>query len=155
MIRNNGLGRTSGGGPVNAAAAVANFMGTGAAAKKVRRGRITKKSVKKPRQLLNRLGGLLGGAGGGAGRGAAGGTAVGTPTPPGTVEEGVASSAGEGASTGLPTVGADGVISMTMHQVSLAESERRDSRITSHPTPHDSCVSDFVLETILLTQTFI
>lgn len=96
---------------MDATAAVAKFMGNGAAAAaRLRRG------------LFDKLTGALGGgSGAGIGGGAAGGatTAVGTKTPKGTVENGVAQSAGTGATSGLPTVGADGVISMTMHQVSL------------------------------------
>ena len=96
---------------MDATAAVAKFMGNGAnAAARLRRG------------LLDKLTGALGGgSGGGAAGGAAGGatTAVGTKTPKGTVENAVAQSAGTGATSGLPTVGADGVINMNMHQVSL------------------------------------
>lgn len=74
------LGRTQGGGPVDAAAAVAKFMGT--AANKVKRA---------PQK--------------------------GTKTAKGTTEGGVAAAAGSGATSGLPTSGDDGTISMTFHQV--------------------------------------
>ncbi|KAF2262825.1 hypothetical protein CC78DRAFT_467198 [Lojkania enalia] len=94
--RASALGRTPGGGPVDAATAISNFMGTGAAAKNKKRG------------LLDVLTG--GGAGGAA-------SAQGTKTPAGTVEQGVAAAAGAGASSGLPTTSDDGTISMTFHQV--------------------------------------
>jgi len=56
------------------------------------------------------LGGILGGLGGATGAG-------GTPTPKGTVEEGVAKSAGNGAESGLPTCSDNGEITMTFHQI--------------------------------------
>src|SRR5882757_2893216 len=117
IIRKNGspLGKTPSGGTVDAEAAVAKFMSNGAtAAARLKRG------------LLDKLtGGALGGksdAGGGDATGDAAGAAtdaVGTKTPKGTTEDGVANAAGSGATSGLPTVGADGVISMTFHQLSL------------------------------------
>ncbi|EUC33040.1 hypothetical protein COCCADRAFT_97134 [Bipolaris zeicola 26-R-13] len=97
------LGRTASG-PVDAGAAIAKFMGTGAAG----------------------LAGLLGGLGGNkrglldaltGGAGGAGGAGAGTKTPKGTTEQGVAAAAGSGASTGLPTTSDDGTITMTFHQV--------------------------------------
>ncbi|EUC45601.1 hypothetical protein COCMIDRAFT_95059 [Bipolaris oryzae ATCC 44560] len=97
------LGRTASG-PVDAGAAIAKFMGTGAAG----------------------LGALLGGLGGNkrglldaltGGAGGAGGAGAGTKTPKGTTEQGVAAAAGSGASTGLPTTADDGTITMTFHQV--------------------------------------
>ncbi|KAF2851833.1 hypothetical protein T440DRAFT_448315 [Plenodomus tracheiphilus IPT5] len=92
------LGRTSGGGPVDAAAAIATFMGTGGGASTAS---TAKGSTK---------------AGGGKAGGAAGG-ADGSKTAKGTSESGVAASAGTGASSGLPTTSDDGTISMTFHQV--------------------------------------
>lgn len=97
------LGRTQGGGPVDAAAAIANFMGTGA-------GAATAGAATQKRQLL---GGLLGGKGKGAG----GATSAGTKTPQGTSETGVSKAAGAGAASGLPTTADDGTITMTFHQV--------------------------------------
>jgi hypothetical protein len=89
-------------------------MGT-AAASRIKRRLLGPRTAIKPRVLGDKLDGLLDGGKGGA----SGATdAVGTKTPKGTVEDGVESSAGTGATSGLPTVGADGVISMTMHQVS-------------------------------------
>lgn len=44
-------------------------------------------------------------------------TAKGTKTPKGTVENSVASAAGAGAASGLPTTADDGTITMTFHQV--------------------------------------
>ncbi|KAJ5023622.1 hypothetical protein PSV08DRAFT_226937 [Bipolaris maydis] len=87
------LGRTASG-PVDAGAAIAKFMGTGAAGGN-------------KRGLLDSLLGGAGGAGAGAG----------TKTPKGTTEQGVAAAAGTGASTGLPTTSDDGTITMTFHQV--------------------------------------
>jgi hypothetical protein len=104
------LGRTQGGGPIDAGAAIAAFMGTGGAA--------TKK-----RGVLDQLTGALGGAGGagGAAAGGAGGAgaaaAGGSKTAKGTKEQGVAAAAGAGASSGLPTTADDGSITMTFHQV--------------------------------------
>jgi len=89
------LGRTQGGGPVDAAAAVSTFMGGAAPATK--------------RQLAALLGGGAGKQGGGAG--------AGTKTAKGTTEQGVSKAAGSGASSGMPTTADDGSITMTFHQV--------------------------------------
>jgi hypothetical protein len=115
IIRQNGspLGKTNGGGQVDAAAAVAKFMGTGATSR-VKRHLLPSKRAHK-RSPANGLAGLLGG--GGAGKSSGATNAVGVKTPQGTVEDQVESTAGSGADTGLPTVGSDGIISMTMHQV--------------------------------------
>ncbi|KAF2628403.1 hypothetical protein BU25DRAFT_35195 [Macroventuria anomochaeta] len=94
------LGRTQGGGPVDAAAAIATFMGTGAAGGA---------AAANKRGLLDALTGGAGGAGGAA--------AAGTKTAKGTTEQGVAAAAGQGASQGLPTTSDDGTITMTFHQV--------------------------------------
>lgn len=102
------LGRTQGGGPVDAAAAISTFMGTGAAG-----GAAAAANTK--RGLLDALTGGAGGAGGAAGGAAA--SAAGTKTPKGTSETGVAAAAGQGASQGLPTTADDGTITMTFHQV--------------------------------------
>lgn len=115
VIRRNGppLGKTSGGGEVDAAAAVAKFMGNGAnAAARFKRNLLGNRFDVKRRGLLDGLDNLLGGGGGKAAE------ATGKKTPKGTVEDGVAKSAGTGAKSGLPTVGDDGVINMVMHQVS-------------------------------------
>ncbi|PSN65866.1 hypothetical protein BS50DRAFT_399741 [Corynespora cassiicola Philippines] len=105
------LGRTQGGGPVDAASAIANFMGTGAGAAGGAAGGAAAAAANKKRQLL---GGLLGGKGKGGGGAAAG---AGQKTAKGTTEAGVAASAGAGASSGLPTTADDGTITMTFHQV--------------------------------------
>lgn len=101
------LGRTQGGGPVDAAAAISTFMGGagGAAAANNKRG------------LLDALTGGAGGAAGAAGGAAGGAAAGGSKTPKGTSEAGVAAAAGQGASQGLPTTADDGTITMTFHQV--------------------------------------
>ncbi|KAF2470043.1 uncharacterized protein BDR25DRAFT_36190 [Lindgomyces ingoldianus] len=99
------LGRTNGGGPVDAASAIATFMGTGATG-----GAAT---TANKRGLLDAL------TGGGAKAGGAGGaaSAQGTKTPAGTAESGVSKAAGQGATSGLPTTADDGTITMTFHQV--------------------------------------
>ncbi|KAJ9243946.1 hypothetical protein DTO169E5_2288 [Paecilomyces variotii] len=95
------LGRTKGNGPVDAASAIATFMGnsTANAATKRRRGL---------------LGDLLGG---GKDDQNDANTSEGTKTADGTVEEGVKAAAGTGATSGLPTCSDNGTISMTYHQV--------------------------------------
>ncbi|KAJ4343571.1 hypothetical protein N0V87_000338 [Didymella glomerata] len=98
------LGRTQGGGAVDAASAIATFMGSGGAA--------AGGAAATKRGLLDALTGGAGGA-----KGAAGGAAAGTKTPKGTAEAGVAAAAGSGASQGLPTTADDGTITMTFHQV--------------------------------------
>ncbi|KAF2652788.1 hypothetical protein K491DRAFT_695311 [Lophiostoma macrostomum CBS 122681] len=114
------LGRTKAG-PVDAGAAIAAFMGTGAGATGATAGAAGAQTAANKRQLL---GGLLGGKGkgagaaaGGAGAGAGAASAAGTKTPKGTTEQGVAAAAGTGATSGLPTTADDGTISMTFHQV--------------------------------------
>jgi len=100
------LGRTNGGGPVDAAKAIAAFMGGSGNA-----------TANKERGLLNALiGGNAGGKTGG-GATAGGATSGGTKTPKGTTEDGVAKAAGTGATSGLPTCADDGTITMTFHQV--------------------------------------
>ncbi len=120
------LGRTQGNGPIDAAAMVANFMGTGSAPKvnaanagvgveddisalgSTRgKGKAQKREAGfglVARQFLKGLQGLFGG----------GGTTSTVKT-----ESTVAATAGEGASSGLPTCADDGTITMTFHQVSL------------------------------------
>ncbi|OAK95434.1 hypothetical protein IQ06DRAFT_232061 [Phaeosphaeriaceae sp. SRC1lsM3a] len=112
------LGRTSNG-PVDAAAAVAKFMGSGAGAATAATGATAAKgNGAKKTQQRGLLDALTGGAGGKKAGGAAGGAdAAGSKTPKGTSESGVASSAGAGASSGLPTCADDGTITMTFHQV--------------------------------------
>ncbi|ELR07744.1 hypothetical protein VC83_08755 [Pseudogymnoascus destructans] len=94
------LGRTSGSGPVNAAAAVANFMGG------------AKNIAARDAHMSKRIdfSSFLGGAGGGA-------TGTGVKTVKGTSESGVAAAAGSGAKSGLPTTADDGTLTMTFHQV--------------------------------------
>lgn len=94
------LGRTSNG-PVDAASAIATFMGTGSGA--------AAKGATAKRQLLA---GLLGG-----GKGKGGNAGDGSKTAKGTTEQGVAKAAGTGATSGLPTTADDGTITMTFHQV--------------------------------------
>ncbi|PVH89075.1 hypothetical protein DL98DRAFT_508223 [Cadophora sp. DSE1049] len=93
------LGRTQGGGPVDAAKMVSLFMGDGAnstdtvAAREVHTANVLRRSL---------------------GERAANG---GTKTPKGTSETGVKAATGAGASSGLPTTADDGTVTMTFHQV--------------------------------------
>lgn len=96
--RASALGRTKAG-PVDAAAAISTFMGSGTTNK---------------RGLLDTL---LGGGNGGNGGGAGGNTAKGAKASKGSAESGVAKAAGTGATSGMPTCADDGTISMTFHQV--------------------------------------
>jgi hypothetical protein len=110
------LGRTQGGGPVDAAAAIAKFMGSSSAGAATGASASTTKAAKKPAAAAR---GLLDALTGGAGsaKAAGGASAQGTKTPKGTSESGVAASAGSGASSGLPTTSSTGEITMTFHQV--------------------------------------
>lgn len=114
------LGRTKGGGPVDAAAAISMFMtGSSSGSSSQRRG------------LLD---GLLGGGtsflpgclhlfiidksiGKSGGSNAA--TSQGTSTKSAPVEGGVKAAAGTGATSGLPTCSDNGTITLTYHQVSI------------------------------------
>jgi hypothetical protein len=96
------LGRTQGGGAVDAGAAISMFMG-GAAG-----GAGAGAAAGAKRGFLDALTG--GGAAGGAGAASAGTKSTGT-------EGGVAKAAGTGATSGLPTTADDGTITMTFHQV--------------------------------------
>ncbi|KAF1965951.1 hypothetical protein BU23DRAFT_560646 [Bimuria novae-zelandiae CBS 107.79] len=132
------LGRTQGGGPVDAGAAIAAFMGgaggaagaagagaatgaaTGAGATGAAKGAATGAATGAgaagtKRQLLAALTGK--GKGKAGAKGAAGAAGAGTKTPKGTTENAVAASAGAGAASGLPTTADDGTITMTFHQV--------------------------------------
>jgi hypothetical protein len=97
------LGRTQGGGAVDAGAAIAMFMGGAGGA-----GAGAAAGAK--RGLLDALTGGGGAAAGGAGAASAGTKSTGT-------ESGVAKAAGTGATSGLPTTADDGTITMTFHQV--------------------------------------
>jgi hypothetical protein len=88
------LGRTEGGGPVDAATIISAFM-NGAA------GNTT--SAKAAREFHLKA----------FAKRATGGSK----TPKGTVETGVAATTGQGAKSGLPTCSDDGVVTMTFHQV--------------------------------------
>jgi hypothetical protein len=101
------LGRTNGGGAVDAAAAISMFMGgaTGATA-------TTK--TKTARGLFDAF---TGGNKAGGAKAAGGATGAGVKTTKGAAENGVSKAAGTGATSGLPTTGDDGSITMTFHQV--------------------------------------
>lgn len=107
------LGRTQGGGAVDAAAAVSDFLGKSASAKRALTGF---GGFGRKKGKGNKGKGLAAGAGIGAAAGAADAAtsdAVGTKTAKGTQQE-----AQTGAGTqGLPSVGEDGVVTMTYHQV--------------------------------------
>lgn len=93
------LGRTNGGGPVDAAKMVSLFMGGDAnstatkAAREIHEANLLRRSL--------------------AVRAASGGTK----TPAGTKETAVQAAAGAGAASGLPTSADDGTVTMTFHQV--------------------------------------
>ncbi|KAK0102257.1 hypothetical protein ONS95_005879 [Cadophora gregata] len=93
------LGRTQGGGPVDAAKMISLFMGGDAnstdavEARELHTANVLRRSL---------------------GERAANG---GTKTPKGTTETGVKAAAGAGASSGLPTTSDDGTVTMTFHQV--------------------------------------
>lgn len=108
--RASALGRTVGGGPVDAAAMIALFMdGAGANSTAARRARDLHAANLAVRAATTGLGLGLGlGAGGARG---------GTKTPKGTVEASVGAATGAAASDGLPTTADDGTLSMVYHQV--------------------------------------
>ncbi|KAB5554718.1 hypothetical protein GE09DRAFT_1203773 [Coniochaeta sp. 2T2.1] len=110
--RASALGRTQGGGPVDAAAMMALFMdGAGGNSSAVKQARAAHEVIR--RGLLDALTGGAGAAGGGGGAGGAGGAK----TAKGTVETGVKAATGVAASDGLPTTSDDGTLSLTYHQV--------------------------------------
>lgn len=87
------LGRTKNG-PVDASAAIAKFMGSSSSNSSTSAGRKLRRT---PAKAAN--------------------SAAGQKTAKGTVEQGVAKAAGQGAKSGLPTTSDSGEISMTFHQV--------------------------------------
>jgi len=93
------LGRTNGGGPVDASKMISAFMGGNAnsteavAAREIHAANVMRRSL---------------------GERAANG---GTKTPAGTTETGVKAATGAGASSGMPTCADDGTVKMTFHQV--------------------------------------
>lgn len=98
------LGRTNGGGPVDAATMISLFMGGDANSTAAINAREAHEGSLLLRSLAARA---LFSSGGGSG----------TKTPEGTVETGVAAAAGQGATSGLPTTADDGTLTMTFHQV--------------------------------------
>jgi len=110
------LGRTQGGGAVDAAAAVSDFLGKSANAKRAQNGFAGFGRKKGKGNKAGKGKGLAAGLGLGAAAGAADAAtsdAVGTKTAKGTQQEGQT-----GAGTqGLPSVGEDGIVTMTYHQV--------------------------------------
>ncbi|KAI6250373.1 hypothetical protein HI914_01073 [Erysiphe necator] len=93
------LGRTQGGGPVDASKMVALFMGSGGNSTATKKAREVHAANMMRRSLAVR---------------AANG---GTKTPKGSKETGVKAAAGAGASSGLPTAADDGTVTMNFHQV--------------------------------------
>jgi Egh16-like virulence factor len=119
----NPLGKTKGGGQINAANAVAQFMGQASPSPAAPAAQATPSNAARAvdddvaddqeteegdqiekRELLVVLGSRQS-------------DATPTKTPPGTVENGTAAAAGQGAQSGLPTVGQNGVVTMNFHQV--------------------------------------
>jgi len=94
------LGRTQGGGPVDASKMIALFMGgSGGNTTATKEARDLHAANLKRRSLAVRA------ANGGA------------KTPKGTMETGVKAAAGAGASNGMPTAAEDGTVSMNFHQI--------------------------------------
>jgi hypothetical protein len=93
------LGRTNGGGPVDAAKMVSLFMGGNANSTSAVAAREIHANMMVRRSLGERAG------------------SGGTKTPAGTVETGVKAAEGAGASSGLPTTADDGTLTMNFHQV--------------------------------------
>ncbi|PQE25653.1 hypothetical protein CJF30_00000369 [Rutstroemia sp. NJR-2017a BBW] len=93
------LGRTQGGGPVDAAKMVSLFMGGNANSTSAKAAREIHAANMARRALVVRA------AGGGA------------KTPAGTSETGVKAAEGAGAAAGMPTCADDGTVKMTFHQV--------------------------------------
>ncbi|KAL1618530.1 hypothetical protein SLS54_007258 [Diplodia seriata] len=114
--RASALGRTKGAGPVDAAAAIAAFMGNGNGNGATTAATTNNNKKNRKRGLLSNL---LGGGNNNDNNGGAGAatTSDGTKTQDGAVENGVSKAAGAGASSGLPTCSDDGTISVTYHQV--------------------------------------
>ncbi|KLU89961.1 MAS3 protein [Magnaporthiopsis poae ATCC 64411] len=123
--RASALGRTQGGGPVNAAAMVQLFMDdAGANTTEVKQARVlhaanlarrAEAAADAPLEARQLLGLLLGGKGKGKGKG--GVSAAGVSTPQGTKETAVLAATGMGAAQGLPTTSDDGTLRMMYHQV--------------------------------------
>ncbi|KAI0905929.1 cell surface protein [Ustulina deusta] len=110
------LGRTQGNGPVDASVMIANFMdGAGAPTNE---GAASSAGVEDDLSALNKqnkrgvLGDLLGGLTGGSSSSSSKGTKSEQPE-----ETSVKASAGQGASSGLPTCSDDGTITMTFRQI--------------------------------------
>ncbi|TVY93225.1 hypothetical protein LAWI1_G001999 [Lachnellula willkommii] len=93
------LGRTNGGGPVDAAAMISAFMGGDANSTSAKAAREIHSAMMQRRSL-----GVRAASGG-------------VKTAKGTSETGVKAATGAGASSGLPTCADDGTLNMTFHQV--------------------------------------
>ncbi|RGP79804.1 hypothetical protein FLONG3_2118 [Fusarium longipes] len=160
--RASALGRTQGNGPVDASVMIANFLGTSGGANVPtnnassagvgveddlsglnRAGRNNNRKQKK-RQLGNLLGGLFGG--GGIGGGLGGGNSGNKADKP--AESSVAATAGEGASSGLPTCSESGEITMTYRQANGAGPMTADIDATSGGTDVNAFQSAEVTENV-------
>ncbi|KAK2019166.1 hypothetical protein LZ32DRAFT_222453 [Colletotrichum eremochloae] len=98
--RASALGRTQGGGPVDAAAMVQTFMnGAGGNTTEVKKARAIHEEMMSRRSIAARQNGK------------------GSKTPKGTVETGVKAATGMASSGGMPTTADDGTLKMTFHQV--------------------------------------
>ncbi|KAK1962933.1 hypothetical protein LY78DRAFT_218214 [Colletotrichum sublineola] len=98
--RASALGRTQGGGPVDAAAMVQTFMnGAGGNTTEVKNARAIHEEMMSRRSIAARQNGK------------------GSKTPKGTVETGVKAATGMASSGGMPTTADDGTLKMTFHQV--------------------------------------
>ncbi|QDS76218.1 hypothetical protein FKW77_008544 [Venturia effusa] len=99
------LGRNKAG-PVDAAAAISMFMGTGTGA-----------ATKRSPALSDLLGGGAAGKGAAGASGAGAASGAGQKTAKGAMEQGVSRAAGTGATSGLPTCSDSGEVKLVFHQV--------------------------------------
>ncbi|TDZ25866.1 hypothetical protein Cob_v000425 [Colletotrichum orbiculare MAFF 240422] len=98
--RASALGRTQGGGPVDAAAMIATFMnGAAGNTTAVKKAREVHEAAMARRSLVGRQAGK------------------GTKTPKGTAETAVRAATGMAATAGMPTTQDDGTVKMTFHQI--------------------------------------
>lgn len=132
------LGRTQGGGPVDAAAMISVFMGeatattlpqnnanSGVGQEDDIQGAQKAAGNRNNRKVRQLLAGLLGGLGGGNGNNAQGTKTTGPP------ETMVAATAGSGASDGLPTAADDGTVTLNYLQVSFPTGSADDTYLPS------------------------
>lgn len=111
------LGRTNGGGPVDAGKMIALFMGGASNSSATTSTSSTSSTDKRGLADLLTGGGATGASSTDASSTAAGASSAGTKTTKGASESGVSAAAGAGTASGLPTCADDGTVTMTFHQV--------------------------------------